>query len=285
MRLLVFGQTGQVARELARRAPFGVTVTTLNRAQADLSNPDVCAAAVLSAQTDAVINAAAFTAVDRAETDTSLAQVINAESPGAIARACAIRGLPFLHLSSDYVFDGAGERPFRPDDTPAPVSAYGRSKRDGEAAVLAASGHSLILRTSWVFSPHGSNFVKTMLKLGKDRQTLSVVADQVGGPTPAAAIADAVFAATRQMCDGAEGGIHHYAGQPDISWADFARAVMAEAGLQCRIIDIRTENYPTPAQRPHNSRLDCSSFVAQFGVERPDWRQGLRDVVAEMGAV
>ena len=124
-----------------------------------------------------------------------------------------------------------------------------------------------------------------MLKLGKDRQTLSVVADQVGGPTPAAAIADAVFAATRQMCDGAEGGIYHYAGQPDISWADFARAVMAEAGLRCRIIDIRTENYPTPAQRPHNSRLDCSSFVAQFGVERPDWRQGLRDVVAEMGAV
>jgi dTDP-4-dehydrorhamnose reductase len=284
MRLLVFGQTGQVARELVRRAGPGVVITALGRDVADLSDPSACALAIDRAKVDAVINAAAWTAVDRAEADEPAATVINGDAPGAMARAAAARKLPFLHISTDYVFDGAGDQPFAPDHPTAPLNAYGRSKLAGEIAVRAAKGPHLILRTSWVVSAHGANFVKTMLRLGREREVLRVVADQTGGPTPAAAIADALIAAARAMCDGSAGGTHHFAGSPDTSWAGFARAIMAGASLPCRIEDIATADYPTPARRPLNSRLDCQSFEAAFGLPRPDWRAGLDEILKEVSA-
>ena len=280
----MFGQTGQVARELARRMPPDTTATFLSREQADLSHPDLCAAAIATADVDAVINAAAWTAVDKAETEEAAATVVNGDSPAAMARACAAKCMPFLHISTDYVFSGQGDAPFAPDDPTAPPNAYGRSKLKGEEAIRASGAHHLILRTSWVVSAHGSNFVKTMLRLGAERDSLTVVADQHGAPTPAAAIADAMVTAARAMLDGAQGGTHHFAGTPDTTWADFARAIMAGAGLRCDIKDIPSSAYPTPARRPHNSRLDCTAFTRDFGVPRPDWRAGLADILQELRA-
>ena len=279
MRVLVFGKSGQVASELTRRIPFGVTARFLGRAEADLGDPAACAAAI--GDCDVVINAAAWTAVDRAETEEAAARVVNGDAPAAMARECAGRGLPFLHVSTDYVFDGAGEKPFAPDHPPAPLGAYGRTKLAGELGVQAAGGRWLILRTSWVVSAHGNNFVKTMLRLGAERSTMNVVADQIGGPTPAAAIADALYASARAMLAGDDGGLYHFAGAPDTSWADFARAIMAGAGLECRINDIPSSAYPTPAKRPNNSRLDCSSLT-RLGLSRPDWRAGLADIMKEL---
>ena len=280
MRVLAFGQTGQVARELARRQPQDVSARFLGRAEADLTNPDACAAAI--GDCDLVINAAAWTAVDKAETEEAAALLVNGAAPAAMAARCAALGLPFLHVSTDYVFDGAGEAPFTPDHPTAPLGAYGRTKLHGEEGVRAAGGRALILRTSWVVSAHGANFVKTMLRLGAERESLNVVADQIGGPTPAAAIADALYTAGRAMAGGAAGGTHHFSGAPDTSWADFAREIMARAGLACRINDIPTSAYPTPARRPANSRLDCSGFAAAFHVARPDWRAGLDDILQEL---
>lgn len=279
MKLLVFGKSGQVARELNRIAP---DATYLGREDADLLNPTACAAAIAASDADAIINAAAWTAVDKAETEEAAATTVNGEAPTAMARAAAAKGIPFLHVSTDYVFDGQGDRPFTPDQPTAPLGAYGRSKLAGELGVRAAGGNHLILRTSWVVSAHGANFVKTMLRLGAERDSLRVVADQIGGPTPASAIAEALLAAGKAMGTGARGGTHHFSGQPDTSWADFARAIMAEAGLSCRIEDIPTAEYPTPAKRPLNSRLDCRAFTAAFGIPRPDWRRGLSAIVKEL---
>lgn len=280
MKVLVFGQTGQVARELARRCPADMAARFLGRDQADLMDPAGCAAMI--GDCDVVINAAAWTAVDRAETEEAAALMVNGNAPTAMARACAAKGLPFLHISTDYVFDGAGDRPFGTDHPVAPLGAYGRTKLAGERGVLAAGGNALIMRTSWVVSAHGANFVKTMLRLGADRDSLNVVADQIGGPTPAAAIADALYVAARAMVDGAQGGVHHFAGAPDTSWADFARVIMARAGLACAVGDIPSSAYPTPAKRPQNSRLDCSGFERAYGVARPDWRAGLDQILQEL---
>ncbi len=282
MRLLVFGETGQMARELARRLPEGVEARFLDREDADLAQPEACAAAVVGAECDAVINAAAWTAVDKAEAEEEAATLVNGAAPGAMARACAAKGVPFLTVSTDYVFDGAGERAFRPGDATGPLGAYGRSKLAGEREVAAAGGRWLVLRSSWVVSAHGANFVKTMLRLGRERDVLRVVADQVGGPTPAAALADAALVAVRALVAGAPSGVYHFAGAPDVSWAGFAREIMARAGLDCVIEDIPSEAWPTPAARPKNSRLDCSDFEHEFGVVRPDWRTGLDDILKEL---
>lgn len=282
MKLLVFGQTGQVARELIRRAPVGVTVLALGRDRADLSDPSSCALAIDRTDADAVINAAAWTAVDSAETAFAEALGVNGDAPTVMAQAAADRRLPFLHISTDYVFDGTGNQPFLPDHPTAPLGAYGRSKLAGEIGVRAAGGKHLILRTSWVVSTHGTNFVTTMLRLGREREALNVVADQIGGPTPAAAIADALFAAARAMVDGAGGGTHHFSGAPDTSWAGFAREIMARAGLACVVNDIPSSAYPTPAKRPLNSRLDCTSLEVAYGIARPDWRSGLDDILREL---
>jgi dTDP-4-dehydrorhamnose reductase len=280
--LLVFGRTGQVARELALLAP---EATVLGRDAADLSDPEACAAAIAAHAPDAVINAAAWTAVDRAEEEEALATRINGAAPGAMARACAARGIPFVHISTDYVFDGSGTRPWRPDDPPAPLSAYGRSKLAGEAALRAAGGAHAILRTSWVFSAHGANFVKTMLRLGAERDSLRIVADQVGGPTPAAAIAAACLALAEALAkDPDKAGTYHFAGAPDVSWAGFACEIFARAGLRVAVEEIATAGYPTPARRPLNSRLDCDETGRVFGIPRPDWRAGLAQVLAQLAA-
>lgn len=285
MKLLVFGQTGQVAREIARRAPSRFDLTCLSRADADLRNPDHCAAVVRETACDAVLNLAAWTAVDAAEKDEPTAMLVNGTAPTAMAAAAADKHVPFLHVSTDYVFNGSGARAWSPTDATAPQSAYGRTKRAGEVGVATAGGHWLVLRTSWVFSVHGTNFVKTMLRLGAERDRLRIVADQIGGPTPAAAIADALLVAAEAMAGGASGGMHHFSGTADVSWADLARAVFAKAGRNVGVEDIQTVEYPTPARRPLNSRLNCDAFARAFGVERPAWPAYLDDVLQELGAL
>ncbi|HEY0274705.1 MAG TPA: dTDP-4-dehydrorhamnose reductase [Paenirhodobacter sp.] len=285
MKILIFGTTGQVATEIARRAGDDVALTMLSRADADLSDPAACAAAVTAADCDAVINAAAWTAVDRAETEETAAALVNGAAPAAIARAAAERCVPFVHISTDYVFAGDGTAPWKPGDPTGPLGAYGRSKLLGEEGVRAVGGQAAILRTSWVFSAHGANFVKTMLRAGATRDRLTVVADQIGGPTPAAGIADAVLEMARQMAaDPAKGGTHHYAGSPDTSWAGFAREIFAKAGLVVSVEDIPSSAYPTPAVRPENSRMDCNSLAVMFAIPRPDWRRALDEVLAELAA-
>ncbi|MXQ06426.1 dTDP-4-dehydrorhamnose reductase [Alphaproteobacteria bacterium GH1-50] len=282
MKIAVFGTTGQVATELARRAPEGVTLTAIGRDRADFSDPAAPVRALDGLDADAVINAVAYTAVDKAESEAELAQTVNGDAVGALARALAERATPFLHVSTDYVFSGAGTLPHKPDDPTGPLGVYGASKLAGEQMIRQAGGPHAILRTSWVFSAHGANFVKTMLRLGAERDRLTIVADQVGGPTPAAAIADALFTMARAMAGGAKGGTFHFSGAPDTTWADFARAIFEDADLSPEVADIPTADYPTPARRPLNSRLDCGTLKEAFGIERPDWRQGLRDVLKEI---
>ncbi|MFN3936091.1 MAG: dTDP-4-dehydrorhamnose reductase [Gemmobacter sp.] len=279
MTILVFGHSGQVATEL-RRDP---RVRALPRAEADLSDPAACARAVAESDARAVINAAAWTAVDDAEDHEAEALTVNALAPASMAAAAARAGIPFVHISTDYVFDGSGKRPWRPEDAVAPLGAYGRTKQAGEAAVAAVGGAHAILRTSWVFSAHGRNFLRTMLRLGADRDRLTVVADQIGGPTPADAIADACLTiADALIHDPARSGIYHFSGAPDVSWAGFAREIMARAGLACAIEDIPTSAYPTRARRPANSRLDCSTLATAFGIARPDWRAGIDRALAAL---
>ncbi len=283
MKVLVFGETGQVARALTLAGSArGITVQTLNRTQADLSDPAACAAAVMATDADAVINAAAWTAVDAAEAQEDATHIINAHSPGAMARACADRGLPFVHLSTNYVFDGSAGVPWAPDAATGPLCAYGRTKLAGERAVLEAGARAMVLRTAWVFDGEGKNFVTTMLRLSETRDTLYVVADQIGGPTPANAIADACLTIVQKLADGSrQGGVHHFSGAPDVSWADFARAIMATAGRATTVTDITTADYPTPAIRPANSRLDCSGLTEAFGIPRPDWQAALTRIIKE----
>ncbi len=283
MRLLVFGATGQVARELQRLEP---EASYLSRAEADLMDPAACAAAITASDAEAVINAAAWTAVDKAEVEEVAARVVNCDAPGAMARAAAAKGVPFLHVSTDYVFDGSGTRAWRPDDTTGPLGAYGRSKLAGEREVHAAGGRFVILRTSWVFSAHGTNFVKTMLRLAQSRDALTVVSDQIGGPTAAVDIAATLLDMARLLHrgDGAP-GTYHYSGAPDVSWADFAREIFRQAGKAVKVTDIATEAYPTPAKRPHNSRLDCRTTELMFGITRPDWRASLHRILKEIGEI
>lgn len=283
MKVLVFGKTGQVARALADAArDHDTELVMLGRDAADLSDPAACAQAVMDTDADAVINAAAWTAVDAAEDAEAEATVINADAPGAMAQAAAKRGLPFVHISTDYVFDGQDGPAWKPDDPTGPLGAYGRTKLAGEAAVTAAGGKAVILRTAWVFDGTGKNFVTTMLRLAESRDALRVVGDQFGGPTPAAAIADAclMIAAALKAGHGTP-GIYHFSGAPDVSWADFARAIFARSGHAIAVEAIPTSEYPTPAMRPPNSRLDCSSTKTVFGIERPDWGAALDEIVKE----
>lgn len=280
--LLVFGKSGQVARELARIAP---DAHYAGRDEADLTDPAACAALIRARQPHAVINAAAYTAVDKAEADVEAARLVNAAAPGAMARACAELGIPFVHISTDYVFDGSGDQPRAEDAETGPLGAYGQTKLEGEAAVAASGAQAAVMRTSWVFSAHGNNFVKTMRRLGAERDRLTIVADQIGGPTAAADIAAAALAmATAMTADSAKGGIYHFAGAPDVSWADFAREIFAQSGLAPQVVDIPTSDYPTPARRPLNSRLHCAAISHDFDIMRPDWRQSLAQVIKELDA-
>ena len=279
MTVLVFGHDGQVATEL-RRFP---EVVALARAEADLTDPSACAAAIRAHAPRAVINAAAYTAVDRAEEEEALASVINGAAPGAMAKACAALDIPFVHISTDYVFSGRGEAPWQPEERTAPINAYGRSKRAGERALADAGGRYAILRTSWVFSAHGANFVKTMLRLSESRDRLNIVADQIGGPTPARAIADACMNIAMQIIEDKEkSGIYHLSGTPDTSWCAFAEEIFRRARRDVAVTPIETRDYPTPATRPLNSRLNCQSLEQVFGIARPDWRAALDEVLGEL---
>ncbi len=278
MRVLVFGSTGQVAQELRRLAP---DARFLSREDADFMNPEACAAQVRDA--DIVINAAAWTAVDKAEAEEDAATLVNGHTPAAIARVCADQDIPFLHVSTDYVFDGSGDMARLPTDPTGPLGAYGRSKLVGEDGVRDAGGPHVILRTSWVFSAHGANFVKTMLRLSETRDALNVVDDQIGGPTPAADIARTLLTIAARFHDGQGiSGIYHFAGAPDASWADFAQEIFAQGGRTVAVTGIPTSAYPTPAVRPANSRMDCTSLEQDYGIARPDWRKGLSQVLQDL---
>ena len=277
---LVFGHSGQVARELQKIAP---EMTFLGREQADLADVNACAAIIDKMQPSFVINAAAYTAVDAAESDHEIALEVNGNAPGAMARACAKLGCPFVHISTDYVFNGGGYKPWTSEDTIDPVNYYGASKAEGEAQVVAAKGEFAILRTSWVFSAHGSNFVKSMLRLSQTRDALNIVDDQFGGPTPASGIASACLSIAHQLQnDPSKTGIYHYSGTPDISWAEFAEVIFELADKSVNVSGIPSSDYPTAAKRPLNSRMDCSSTKEVFGIDRPDWRAALVEVLTEL---
>jgi len=282
MKTLGFGKTGQVATELQRQAE----VIALGRDEADLSNPAQCIAAIEATDADIIINAAAYTAVDKAETETDSSEIVNHEAVGAMADAAAKRGIPFLHISTDYVFPGDGETPWSPDDATGPLGVYGATKLRGERAIQAAGGAYAILRTSWVFSAHGNNFVKTMLRLGKERDALTIIDDQIGGPTAAGDIAAALLTMAQAFHDGTgTSGVYHFSGTPDCSWADFVAEIFAQAGVSCAITPIPTTDYPTPATRPLNSRLNCESLMTDYGIARPDWRVSLNAVLKDLGEV
>ena len=278
MKVLVFGATGQVALELQKYAG----VCALNRAFADLSDPAACARIIAATDADVVINAAAYTAVDAAEADEVLAMTINAEAPAQMAKSAAERGIPFLHVSTDYVFGGDGTEALEVDTPTGPINAYGRSKLAGEIGVRQAGGNHAILRTSWVFSAHGGNFVKTMLKLGGTRDALNIVNDQIGGPTAASDIAACLMEMAAKMVAGQKGGTYHFSGGPDVSWAEFAREIFSQANLPVQVTGIPTAQYPTPAQRPLNSRLDCTALNADFGIDRPNWKVSLAQVLRDL---
>lgn len=278
-RFLVFGRSGQVARELATLLP---DADFMGREQIDLAQTDRIAAVIEELRPAAIINAAAYTAVDKAETEQDQARLLNSDAPAQMARTAARLDIPFLHISTDYVFDGSGDQPWQEGDATGPLGIYGKTKLAGEREIAAQDGRWAVMRTSWVFSRHGNNFVKKMLRLGRERDALNIVADQVGGPTAAADIARTLVAMANNMVAGGEvRGLYHYSGAPAVSWADFAREIFAQAQIDCEVRDIATADYPTPARRPGNSRLDCSRLQKDLGVRQPDWREGLRNVLVE----
>jgi dTDP-4-dehydrorhamnose reductase len=283
MKILVTGAAGQVGWEIARRgADLGHEMAALDRSQLDICDAEAVNRVLESSAADLVINAAAYTAVDRAEQEPQLAYSVNREGPLNLAASCAWLGIPLFHLSTDYVFDGSKREPYREDDPVAPLGVYGRSKWEGEEAIRQRLTAHLILRVSWVFGPHGHNFVKTLLRLARERETVRVVADQYGCPTYAGAIADALLVLAGRIGAGQRlsWGTYHYCGLPATTWYGFAQAIVEIAlthqPLRVReVIPIATEDYPTPAVRPASSILDCGRFAAGFGLLPHPWLTGL----------
>ncbi|MEL7027768.1 MAG: dTDP-4-dehydrorhamnose reductase, partial [Pseudomonadota bacterium] len=270
MYILQFGATGQVSGELLRAAAGqGVRIEALTRRAVDLSDVDEVEQAIRDANADAVINAAAFTAVDLAEQDEDEAFAVNAAAPAAMAKACEARCLPFIHLSTDYIFNGRQSAPYLEDDAPDPINVYGRSKLAGEEAVGAFDLDHIILRTSWVYSAMGRNFVKTMLRLGEEHGSVRVVEDQIGAPTAAADIANAVLEIAKRYGEDVRppSGVYHFTGAGRLSWADFAEEIFRAADMSIDVIRIPTSQFPTPAERPANSVLDCSKIERTFGIK------------------
>jgi dTDP-4-dehydrorhamnose reductase len=290
MRIAVTGTQGQVAQAMAARGPHaGVEVMLVGRPALDLSAAESILPALRAARPDAIVSAAAYTAVDLAESETEAAFAVNADGAGYVSEAAKALGVPLLHLSTDYVFDGALDRPYREDDATGPMSVYGASKLKGETAVLRNRGS--VFRTAWVYSPFGRNFVKTMMTLAQNRAEVRVVADQVGCPTSAFDIADALIGAAKRMQaapdDAALRGVFHLAGAAESSWCAFAQGIFdilaARGGPQCRAEPIPASEYPTPARRPANSRLDGAKLKAVFGIALPGWHEALPDVMAQVG--
>ncbi|MBX3482965.1 dTDP-4-dehydrorhamnose reductase [Phenylobacterium sp.] len=291
VKILQFGTTGQLGVELLRQAPgHDVAITALGRAEADLADPAAAAAQVVARRPGLVVIAAAHTAVDLAESERDLAFTINAESPAAIAAAAAKVGAAVINVSTDYVFDGAGGAPYPEDAATNPLGVYGASKLAGEKAVAAANPRSLSIRTSWVVSPHGRNFVRTMLRVAAAGNPLKVVDDQSGRPTSAADLAGFILAIAPRLAAAPEGdrrfGIVHFANAGEVTWRGFAQAIFAEAlGDQAPdVAATTTAEYVTPAKRPLRATMDLGRLERDFGVKPRDWREALKDIVAELKA-
>lgn len=291
MKVLVTGREGQVARALAERGAGkeGLDLVFVARPQFDLGDLETIRATVLQVRPEIIVSAAAYTAVDNAEDDEAAAHAANAVAPGILAGEARAIGARIIHISTDYVFDGSGERAWRETDPVGPLGAYGRTKLAGEEAVRAATPDHLILRTAWVYSPFDRNFVRTMLRLAEIRDELTVVDDQHGNPTSALDIADAILHVLDAWKTGARTGLgetYHLAGTGDTTWCGFARHVLAESGARggptATVRAITTAEFPTRARRPANSRLDCARFEQDFGYRAPDWRQSATNVVARL---
>ena len=297
MRIVVTGREGQLAHSLrAVGASSGVDIVCLGRPQLDLSEAATVSAALLGTGADVIINAAAYTAVDRAESEPEKAHAVNAAGAGLVAQAAQRLGVPIVHISTDYVFDGGWQHPYREEDRVCPLGAYGASKHEGELRVAAANPRHVICRTSWVYSPYGQNFVKTMLRLAGERDEVGVVADQLGSPTYALDLAETLLRIARRVLDekvvdekAADTplfGVFHVAGGGQASWADLAEAVFAASassgGPSARVRRIDTKDYPTPARRPADSRLDTGKLQERYGIVLPDWRASVGDCVSRL---
>jgi dTDP-4-dehydrorhamnose reductase len=294
MKIVIFGSSGQVGQELMCQSPDYIELLSPGSDQVDISDENAVSNLITQESPDVVVNAAAYTAVDAAEGNRDTAFRTNTLGPGVIARACEASGCLMVHVSTDYVFDGALDRAFNEEDQTNPLGVYGQSKLDGEQAVLASCSRYYIVRTAWVYSAHGKNFVKTMLNLGQDRQELSVVSDQFGGPTSAGDLAGAIYnmigrhseLQDEARSEGRAYGIYHYCGNERISWYDFATEIFQQTEgrfpLEVTVNPINTVEYPTPAKRPKNSFLDCSKIEAFAGISCPDWRDSLRVVIRQI---
>lgn len=290
MRILLLGVEGQLGTELRRSAPAGCELAAPPQAEADFTRPEDLRALVRAVRPALILNAAAYTAVDRAETETALARAINAEAPALLAEEAARLGAAIIHYSTDYVYGGDRAEPWREDDAPAPCNAYGVTKLAGDLAVLESRARSVVLRTSWIYAAHGQNFVRTMLRLGREREELRVVADQRGCPTWARDLARASWTVFDHGCE--PGGLFHCAGAGVTTWHGFTERIFALArqrplggGLRIqRVVPITTAEYPTPARRPLQSALDCSLIARAHGVRMPAWEESLTLCLDELGA-
>ena len=289
--MVVTGREGQVVCSLVERSSgTNVNVVPIGRPELDLTMPAASIISTLTAaRPDVIVSAAAYTQVDRAENESDRALAINGRAPAAVAKAALELAVPLIHLSTDYVFDGSKSSPYSEDDVTGPQSVYGASKAEGERAVTAEHADSVVLRTAWIYSPFGSNFVKTMLRLATEREEIGVVADQRGNPTSALDIADGIIAVATNLVrsgDASLRGTFHMSATGEASWADFAEAIFAESaklgGPTARVKHISTADYPTPALRPANSRLDSSKLARMHGVRLPDWRQSVKQVVSRL---
>ncbi|WP_373006359.1 dTDP-4-dehydrorhamnose reductase [Hyphomonas sp.] len=289
LKILVAGRAGQVAQALVNLpVPPGVGIVSLGRPQLDICDEFKIEAAISSILPDIVINAAAYTAVDQAESDAAAAFALNRDGAANLSKASAARGIPILHLSTDYVFDGTKPTPYVEDDPVAPLGVYGASKLAGEAAVAAANAAHVILRTAWVYSPVGKNFVKTMLRVADSRDELAIVDDQIGNPTSAHDIAAGLLGIARRIAGSQDwqSGIYHMTSAGEASWADFAQFIFETSGALggpvAHVKRITSAQYPTPVTRPGNSRLDCRRLSAHFGVTLPVWQGSTRACVEEL---
>jgi dTDP-4-dehydrorhamnose reductase len=286
MSILVLGSGGQIGSELMRTfRRDGVSITGLTHAQLDIANRGAVETAIAASRPDLVVNTAAYTAVDRAESDRNVALRVNRDGPAFVAEACTRVGAALIHLSTDYVFDGNARTPYKEDAAPAPVSVYGHSKVEGEIAVRARLENHIILRTAWVYGLEGRNFMKTMLELAQSRSELRVVSDRWGSPTSAREIAHAIAAMARRMSTGdALWGTYHFAGAGVTSWHGYAEAIFefaARSGLsRPHVIPIASSDYPAAARRPAYSALDCAKITRNFGLEPRPWRDALEEMLA-----
>lgn len=287
LRILITGQHGQVSQALQHSLKDLGELIVVGREQLDLSQPESIRAVVRELKPGLIINAAAHTAVDQAESEPDLAFAINATSPGVLAEEAAALGIPLIHYSTDYVFDGSKDGPWTESDTPNPLGVYGSSKLAGEQAIEKAGGQYLILRTSWVYSLTGRNFLLTMQRLLQEREKLTIVADQIGAPTWAGAIAQSTRQLIERWRDGKPGawGVYHLTAAGETSWFGFAQAIgqqLSKAGKPCATLEpIPSSAYPTPAKRPLNSRLDCSRLQREWGVSQADWHDAMLECLAQ----